>query len=93
VRPSPIVQDTLVVEPNLLPEWRHIVVPLTFRGADLEIAIEPAAIEIGCRGEVPAKIAARTARGRGAELVAMPGCRYAAHRTSDGFGAWEEIRG
>jgi kojibiose phosphorylase len=91
VRPSPNDAEALVIEPNLLPEWRHVVLPLAFRGADLELVVEPTALEIACRGEVGATVAARGQDGSDAMLTLEPGRRYAARRTGEGFEPWEEI--
>ncbi len=91
VRPSPTDPEALILEPNLLPEWRHVVLPLAFRGADLEIVVEPAALEIACRGDVGAKVTARGQDGGDAALTLEPGRRYAARRTGEGFEPWGEI--
>ncbi|HVY47027.1 MAG TPA: glycoside hydrolase family 65 protein, partial [Minicystis sp.] len=92
VRPSPTDPEALVVEPNLLPAFRHVVVPFTFRGAELSIAIEPTAIEVEAAGAAPAKIVASAGDGRTSDVVVEPGRRYAVRRTGDGYAAWEEIR-
>jgi kojibiose phosphorylase len=83
--------EALVIEPHLLPGWRHLRVPLGFRGCSLEIHIEPDAVEAAVlEGSRPFSL--RLAHG-GVEraTLAEPGRRYAAMRRDRGFDEWEEI--
>ena len=91
VRPSPTDAEALVVEPNLLPGWRHVALPFAFRGAELELVIEPTAIEVACRGDVGTKISARGQNGVDVDVILAPGRRFAARRTGEGFEPWQEI--
>lgn len=84
-------EDALVIEPNLLPGWRHMKVPLGWRGRSLVLHLEADAIELSVlEGEAPLRV--RAARG-GAEqsVLAEPGRRYAARADDEGFRRWEEI--
>lgn len=83
--------DALAIEPHLLPGWRHLKVPVTWRGRALEIHVEPGAVEVAAlEGDRP--ITVRLIQGgAAAEVLAAPGRRYAAKRGAEGPRGWEEI--
>jgi kojibiose phosphorylase len=91
VRPAPGDDEAILIEPRLLPTWRHLGFPLSWRGRTLDIHLEPGGVEIAIEGQkpVPVRVASRTGPPR--EVLAEPGVRYAARHREDGLGPWEEI--
>jgi kojibiose phosphorylase len=56
VRLARDAEDVLVIDPRLLSGWRHLAFPLLFRGAELEVHIEPRGLEIVSRGGNAARL-------------------------------------
>jgi trehalose/maltose hydrolase-like predicted phosphorylase/phosphoglycolate phosphatase-like HAD superfamily hydrolase len=92
VRPAPDHDEAILIEPRLLPTWRHVGFPLSWRGRQLEIHLEPGGVEIAIEGRTPLPVRVASAGGVPREVLAEPGLRYAARRGDAGFGPWEEIR-
>jgi trehalose/maltose hydrolase-like predicted phosphorylase/phosphoglycolate phosphatase-like HAD superfamily hydrolase len=91
VRAAPDHDEALLIEPRLLPTWRHLGFPLSWRGRQLDVHVEPEGVELSIEGRtpLPVRVAAGSAPPR--EVLAEPGRRYAARRVEAGFGPWEEI--
>ncbi len=92
VRPAPDHDEAILIEPRLLPTWRHVGFPLSWRGRQLEIHLEPGGVEIAIEGRTPLPVRVASAFDVPREVLAEPGRRYAARRGDAGFGPWEEIR-
>jgi kojibiose phosphorylase len=95
VRPAPDHPEAVIIEPHLLPGWRALDVPMTWRGRQLQILIEPDAIEVavtgGSEGAAPLPIRAVGPDGCAREVLAQPGTRHASRLRDGGYRAWEEI--
>jgi trehalose/maltose hydrolase-like predicted phosphorylase len=92
VRPAPDDEDTVLIEPHLLPGWQALTFPLSWRGRQIQTIVEHAAIEVAVvEGMVPLCIRAIGPDGRAVEVRAEPGTRHATRRDGDGFRAWEGI--
>jgi kojibiose phosphorylase len=92
VRPAPDAEDTLVLEPHLLPSWRALIFPLAWRGRQIQTIIEHDAIEVTVvHGAAPLCIRAIGPDGRAVEVRAEPGTRHAIRRDGEGYRAWEGI--
>ncbi|MCC6554163.1 MAG: glycoside hydrolase family 65 protein [Polyangiaceae bacterium] len=89
VRPAPGDPEALQIEPNLLPGIRHLKFPLTWQGRQLQVDIEPEALEVALEGEAPLTIVVATPGG-GAVVRAEPGRRYGM-RWNRAEPAWEDI--
>jgi kojibiose phosphorylase len=89
VRPDPDDVEGLLLEPKLLPGWRHLGFPLAFRGRWLRVDVEPHAVEVAVEGDRPISL-----RALGPEEVAgvraEPGRRYLLRWPFDGVG-WERL--
>jgi trehalose/maltose hydrolase-like predicted phosphorylase len=83
-RPAPDEPDALVFDPHLPPGWRALVFPFAWRKRQMDVVIEPDAIEVAVEGDAPLPIRAGDARVR-----AEPGVRYVARRREGGFSRWE----
>ena len=92
VRPAPDDDEALLIEPRLLPTWRHLGFPLSWRGRELEVHVEPEGVEIAIEGRTPLPVRVASQLDPPREVLAEPGLRYAARRRDAGFGPWEEIR-
>lgn len=89
-RPAPDDAEAILFEPHLLPGWRTLAFPLAWRGRELDVIVEPGAIEVAVEGDLPLSLGAGD--GAAARVIAAPGRRYAARRGAEGaFEAWEEI--
>jgi len=75
VRPSADAEEVLSIEPHLLPGWQHLGFPLHWRGAELEVHVEPRGIEIAAGGTRPARLRVPSAGGL-REVRLEPGQRY-----------------
>jgi kojibiose phosphorylase len=91
VRAAPDHDEAILIEPRLLPTWRHLGFPLAWRGRQLDVHVEPRAVEIGVAGRTPLPVRLASSSGPPREVLAEPGRRYAARRVDAGFGPWEEI--
>ena len=91
VRAAPDHDEALLIEPRLLPTWRHLGFPLSWRGRQLEMHVEPGGVEIAIAGKTPLPVRVASASEPPREVLAEPGRRYAARRDDAGFGPWEEI--
>jgi kojibiose phosphorylase len=92
MHPAPDAWDTLSIEPNLLPAFRHVGVPLMFRGRSLVVHLVPGAIEAHVlEGHAPVVLRARSADAARCEVSAEPGRKYVTRRVGEAFSAWEEI--
>jgi trehalose/maltose hydrolase-like predicted phosphorylase len=88
MRPAPDDVETLILEPRLLPGWRHLGFPFQWRGRWLRVDVEPGGVEISVEGTAPVPV-----RSGGQVVRAEPGRRYALARPDDGSeGRWEESR-
>lgn len=85
------IGEGIGIEPHLLPGWRHVKVPIAWRGQTLEIHVEPGAVEVALEGDRSLPICLLEAGAPVRAIEAEPGRRYAARRTGDHRGAWEEI--
>ena len=92
VRAAPDHDEALLIEPRLLPTWRHLGFPLSWRGRQLDVHIEPTGIEVAVEGRTPLPVRVTMAPGPPHEVLAEPGRRYAARRVEAGFEPWEEIQ-
>ncbi|MFT3773709.1 MAG: glycosyl hydrolase family 65 protein [Minicystis sp.] len=90
VRPAPDDAEALWIEPHLLPEIRHLGIPLTWHGREVAVDIDGGAIEVSIDRGAPLTIRAIGPTGA-ATVRAEPGRRYAARWSSERFSAWEEI--
>jgi kojibiose phosphorylase len=91
VRPAPDHDEALLIEPRLLPTWRHLGFPLSWRGRQLDVHVEIGSVEVAIEGRAPLPVRLAGAAGPAREVLAEPGRRYAARRVEAGFGPWEEI--
>jgi trehalose/maltose hydrolase-like predicted phosphorylase len=91
VRPAPDHDEALLIEPRLLPTWRHLGFPLSWRGRQLDIHLEAGGVEVAVEGRAPLPVRVAGAAGPPREVLAEPGRRYAARRVEAGFAPWEEI--
>jgi len=92
VRPAQDEEEAILIEPRLLPTWRHLGFPLLWRGRQLDIHLEPEGVEIAIEGRTPLPVRVAALSGPSREVLAEPGVRYAARHREDGFGPWEEIK-
>jgi kojibiose phosphorylase len=92
VRAAPDHEEAILIEPRLLPTWRHLGFPLAWRGRQLEVHVEPGGVEIAIEGRTPLPVRVVATSGPTREVLAEPGRRYVARRAEEGFGPWEEIR-
>src|SRR5262249_38744644 len=91
VRPCPSNEETLLIEPHLLPGWRHLGFPLSWRGSQLAVPLEPSALEVAVTGERPARVALGGERGGATvSIVVEPGRRYVARLDGRQQGGWQE---
>jgi kojibiose phosphorylase len=88
-RPAPEDEETLVLEPHLLPGWRHLGFPFAWRSVTLDIHIEPQAIELSATGD--RRVRVRTSDDPADALVVEPSRRYVARFTGARYGRWEEV--
>jgi kojibiose phosphorylase len=92
VRGAPGDEDAVQIEPHLLPSFRALAFPLAWRGRQLQMIVEPGAVEVTVEdGARPLTLRAVGPDGRAVEVRAEPGTRHAARRDGGGFRAWEEI--
>jgi kojibiose phosphorylase len=91
VRAAPGPSGALVLEPALLPGWRHLAFPLCWHGRVLEVHVEPDALELAVEGDSPLEVQAVGPGGPPRALRAEPGRRYAARLDAEGYAAWEEV--
>ncbi|MGK3976526.1 glycoside hydrolase family 65 protein [Sorangium sp. So ce118] len=89
--PLPADDEALGIEPHLLPAWRHLKIPIFWRGRALEIHVEADAIEVALEGSAPLPICALDAGAPACAVLAEPGRRYAARRIGGRFHSWEEV--
>ncbi|XXX75954.1 glycosyl hydrolase family 65 protein [Sorangium sp. So ce134] len=89
--PEPGEGEAIGVEPHLLPGWRHLKIPICWRGRALEIHVEDGAVEVALEGSAPLPIAALDAGAPACAVVAEPGRRYATRRVGGRFQPWEEV--
>ncbi|WP_437937017.1 glycoside hydrolase family 65 protein [Sorangium sp. So ce341] len=89
--PWPDEDEAIGVEPHLLPGWRHLKIPISWRGRALEIHVEDGAVEVALEGSAPLPIAALDAGAVACAVMAEPGRRYAARRVGGRFQTWEEV--
>lgn len=92
VRPAPDEAEAILIEPRLLPTWRHLGFPLSWRGRQLDFHIEPGGVELVIEGRTPLPVRVATPSEPPCSMLAEPGVRYAARRSARGFGPWEEIK-
>jgi alpha,alpha-trehalose phosphorylase len=80
--------DGLVLDPHLPPAWRHLTIPLQWRGRRLHIQLtaEPATAAVSLEGG-PAAV--RLANGSPITLV--PGRRVRTRRTNGQWERWQEV--
>ncbi|AUX26943.1 uncharacterized protein SOCEGT47_075150 [Sorangium cellulosum] len=88
---APDQDETIGIEPHLLPGWRHLKIPISWRGRALEVHIEPGAVEIALEGSAPLPVCALDAGAPASAVLAEPGRRYVARRVGDRILPWEEI--
>lgn len=86
VRPDPGDPEGLLLEPRLLPGWRHLGFPIQWRGRALAIDVEPGVIELGIEGDAPLPVRAVDPAGATAVVRAEPGRRYVFRGA-----AWERL--
>lgn len=87
---APAEGEVIGIEPHLLPGWRHVKIPISWRGRALEIHVEAGAVEIAVEGEAPLPICLLDAGAPVCAMVAEPGRRYVVRRGDDRSSAWEE---
>jgi trehalose/maltose hydrolase-like predicted phosphorylase len=90
IRHAPGTDEALILEPNLLPGWRHLSFPLRWRGRAVRVDVTPSEVEVAVEGTAPIPI--RLGGRMGPGVLAEPGRRYAVRLTADGARAWEQIR-
>jgi trehalose/maltose hydrolase-like predicted phosphorylase len=90
--PSYAEHEAIGIEPHLLPGWRHVKVPMFWRGRALEIHVEDDAVEVAVEGERPLSICVLDAGVPVRAIVTEPSRRYAVRRIAGGFSEWEEIK-
>jgi kojibiose phosphorylase len=92
LRYAPDDSDTLIIDPHLLPGFRHVRVPFGWRGRSLILDVLPDAIEAEMiEGTTPAILRAGGDDGAPREVRVTPGRRWAARRQGAAFSSWEEI--
>ncbi|WP_437957158.1 glycosyl hydrolase family 65 protein [Sorangium sp. So ce119] len=90
--PLPPADDEAIgIEPHLLPGWRHLEIPISWRGRALEIHVEDGAVEVALEGSAPLTICALDAGAPACAVLAEPGRRYVARRAGGRFHPWEEV--
>ena len=91
-RPAPDALDTLLIEPNLLPAYRHVSMPIMFRGRSLTLHLTHHEIEAHVlEGQAPVVLRASNGEGATSEVLAEPGRTYVTRKDGGPFSAWEEI--
>ncbi|WP_438016587.1 glycosyl hydrolase family 65 protein [Sorangium sp. So ce315] len=88
---DPADDEAIGIEPHLLPGWRHVKIPISWRGRALEIHVEDDAVEIAVEGSAPLPICALDAGAPARAVLAEPGRRYVARRAGGRFHPWEEV--
>jgi trehalose/maltose hydrolase-like predicted phosphorylase len=83
--------EAIGIEPHLLPGWRHVKIPIFWRGRALEIHVDDAAVEVAVEGPAPLPLCLVEAELPVRATVAEPGRRYAIRRRDGRLGEWEEI--
>jgi kojibiose phosphorylase len=92
VRAAPNDDEALLLEPHLLPGWHALRFPMAWQRRDLEVIVEPEAVELAVvDGPAPLAVRAVGPDGIAREVRAEPGARYATRRRGEGFTAWEAI--
>ena len=89
VRPTPDDSEGLSIEPHLIPEIRHLGIPLTWQRRRLHVDIDARVIEVTLEDGAPLAIRAIGPTGA-ATVRAEPGHRYAARWSTEKFSTWEE---
>ncbi|WP_437733130.1 glycoside hydrolase family 65 protein [Sorangium sp. So ce1335] len=89
--PHPADDEAIGIEPHLLPGWRHVKIPIFWRGRALEIHVEDDAVEVALEGSAPLPICALDAGAPASAVLAEPGRRYVARRAGGRFHPWEEV--
>src|SRR5205823_709636 len=85
VRPASGHEEAILIEPSLLPSWRHLRFPIAWRGRQLRVDVEPGSIEVKVEeGDAPLLIRASTPEGTLIEIAAEPGKSYVARRGGKG---------
>jgi trehalose/maltose hydrolase-like predicted phosphorylase len=81
--------DGLTFSPMLLPQWRRLAFPVEWRKRKLRVCIEPNAMRVKVQGSEPLKLRFTA----GSQILAEPGCEYAAeHAQGDGWKPWRVLR-
>src|SRR6185436_18445088 len=89
LRPAPGDEEALLIDPRLLPGWHALRFPFAWRTRQLDVIVEPDAIEIAVvEGAAPLAVRAIGPGGGAVTVRAEPGARYAARRAGDAFAAW-----
>ncbi|WP_437599156.1 glycosyl hydrolase family 65 protein [Sorangium sp. So ce590] len=89
--PSAGEDEAIAIEPHLLPGWRHLKIPIFWRGRALEIHVEDGAVEVALEGSAPLPIGQLDAGAPASAVLAEPGRRYATRRIGGRFQPWEEV--
>ncbi|WP_437896095.1 glycoside hydrolase family 65 protein [Sorangium sp. So ce124] len=89
--PCPDEDEAIGIEPHLLPGWRHLKIPIAWRGRALEIHVEDGAVEVALEGSAPLPICLLDAGAPACAVLAEPGRRYAARRLGGRVTPWEEV--
>ncbi len=89
--PSAGEDEAIGIEPHLLPGWRHLKIPIFWRGRALEIHVEDDAVEVALEGSAPLPIGLLDGGAPASAVVAEPGRRYATRRIGGRFQPWEEV--